>query len=211
MSVSSRKDYNCMRSRSAEVTLVSARLRGPEGGGMSPSGGRQARDGSRACMHSWSGIAAAPASSTSSCRFGTDRRVCRASRRLVVRRRERSSRPLAAMERSAARVTIQSMSVKCSTSRTRRHSPPPGSHPGFHYHRGRKKIIESVYALFGDEPDQTAITVSAGLYLLERVAPTSTTTTPLRDRGQRLVNATLAFQKAESKTRRVRRGRGRSP
>ena len=68
-----------VRRRSAEVALVSARIRETQGGGVSPSWGWQARDGSRACIHRWCGIAAAaPAPAVDS---GSDRRECRASER----------------------------------------------------------------------------------------------------------------------------------
>ena len=57
----------------------------------------------------------------------------------------------------------------------------------------RKKIIESVHALFGDEPEQTEIAVDAGLYLLEHVPDFHNNET----RSGIDVNATLAFQKAK--------------
>ena len=59
---------------------------------------------------------------------------------------------------------------------------------------GRKKIIESVHALFGDEPDLTEIAVNAGLYLLEHVPDFNNNET----RSGIDVNATLAFQKAKA-------------
>ena len=59
---------------------------------------------------------------------------------------------------------------------------------------GRKKIIESVHALFGDEPDLTEIAVNAGLYLLEHVPEFNNNET----RYGIDVNATLAFQKAKA-------------
>ena len=59
---------------------------------------------------------------------------------------------------------------------------------------GRKKIIESVHALFGDEPDTTEIAVNAGLYLLEHVPDFNNNET----RSGIDVNATLAFQKAKA-------------
>jgi hypothetical protein len=58
----------------------------------------------------------------------------------------------------------------------------------------RKKIIESVHALFGDEPDLTEITVNAGLYLLEHVPDFNNNET----RSGIDVNATLAFQRAKA-------------
>ena len=64
----------------------------------------------------------------------------------------------------------------------------------------RKKIIESVHALFGDDPDQTEIAVDAGLYLLEHVPDFHNNET----RSGIYVNATLAFQKANKTTRSTR-------
>jgi hypothetical protein len=58
---------------------------------------------------------------------------------------------------------------------------------------GRKKVIESVYALYGDKPEQTEITVRAGLYLLEHVPDFANHET----RSGIEVNASLAFQKAK--------------
>jgi hypothetical protein len=58
---------------------------------------------------------------------------------------------------------------------------------------GRKKIVESVHVLFGDEPDLTEIAVNAGLYLLEHVPDFNNNET----RSGIDVNATLAFQKAK--------------
>ena len=58
---------------------------------------------------------------------------------------------------------------------------------------GRKKIIESAHALFGDEPEMTEITVIAGLYLLEHVPDFNNNET----RSGVDANATLAYLQAK--------------
>ena len=103
------------------------------------------------------------------------------------------------MERSEARVTIQSMTVDPDETNAEAFAavglfPPVGLEVTLLFTTiGRKKTIESVHALFGDEPDQTEISVNAGLYLLEHVPDFSNNET----RSGIDVNATLAFQKAK--------------
>ena len=103
------------------------------------------------------------------------------------------------MERSEARVTIQSMTVDPDESNAEAFAavglfPPVGLEVTLLFTTiGRKKTIESVHALFGDEPDQTEISVHAGLYLLEHVPDFSNNET----RSGIDVNATLAFQNAK--------------
>ncbi|KOO29435.1 hypothetical protein Ctob_012988 [Chrysochromulina tobinii] len=104
------------------------------------------------------------------------------------------------MDRSARRVTIQSMTVDPDESNAEAFAavgliPPVGKEVTLILTTiGRKKIIESVHALFGDEPDLTEIAVNAGLYLLEHVPEFNNNET----RSGIDVNATLAFQKAKA-------------
>jgi hypothetical protein len=104
------------------------------------------------------------------------------------------------MDRSARRVTIQSMTVDPDESNAEAFAavgliPPVGKEVTLILTTiGRKKIIESVHALFGDEPDLTEIAVNAGLYLLEHVPDFNNNET----RSGIDVNATLAFQKAKA-------------
>ena len=127
----------------------------------------------------------------------SDRTAASAAR--LVRRRELCSRPLVAMERSTARATIQSMTVEPNLSNAEAFAaagldPPDGEEITLVFTTiGRKKIIESVYVLYGDKPEQTEITVHAGLYLLEHVPDFANHET----RSGIEVNASLAFQKTK--------------